>query len=101
MSLALELKEAGIKVSVLCPGGTDTNDNVKASNASLKGVARKSVLQPEEVAEQAIDGMLKGKIRIIPGRINKLSYVAGRIIPGFIRNRLVQRAFKNLEKHSY
>jgi len=101
LSLALELKDAGIQVSVLCPGGTDTNVNVKASNADLKGLAKKSILQPEEVARQAISEMLRGKVRIIPGSINKLSYYAGRVIPGFIKNKLVLRAFKNISKHSY
>jgi len=101
LSLALELKDAGINVSVLCPGGTDTNANVKASNADLKGLAKKSVLQPEQVAKEAITQMLKGKVRIIPGGINKLSYYAGRIIPGFIKNHLVKQAFRNISKHSY
>ncbi|WP_153796728.1 SDR family NAD(P)-dependent oxidoreductase [Foetidibacter luteolus] len=101
MSLALELKQAGIHVSVLCPGGVDTNANVRASNASLKGIARKSILQPEDVARQAITQMLKGRHVIIPGAVNKMSYYAGRIIPSFIKNRLVLRAFKNLNKHNY
>lgn len=101
LSLAIELKDAGINVSVLCPGGTDTNANVKASNADLKGLAKKSILQPEEVAKEAVTQMLKGRVRIIPGSINKASYYVGRIIPGFIKNHLVRRAFKNISKHSY
>lgn len=101
LSLALELKDVGVNVSVLCPGGTDTNANVRASNADLKGLAKTSVLQPEQVAREAISQMLKGKVRIIPGGINKLSYYAGRIIPGFIKNHLVKQAFRNINKHSY
>lgn len=101
LSLALELKDAGINVSVLCPGGTDTNANVKASNADLKGLARKSILQPEQVAKEAITQMLKGRMRIIPGGINKISYYMGRMIPGFVKNHLVKRAFKNISRHSY
>ena len=73
-SLRLELKQHNVIVSVLCPGGTDSNENTIAINKELKGIAKRSILMPEHVAKEAIDKMLKGKARIIPGTINKIYY---------------------------
>jgi len=100
-SLRLELKQHNVIVSVLCPGGTDSNEKTIAINSELKGMARRSILMPEHVAEEAIDQMLKGKARIIPGFINKLSYHISRLIPEFIQQFIISNAFKHVEKHKY
>ncbi len=100
-SLRLELKQHNINVSVLCPGGTDSNVNTIAINSELKGVAKRSILLPEEVAKEAIDKMLKGKARIIPGFINKVSYHLSRLTPEFIQNAIIMNAFKHVKKHKY
>jgi short-subunit dehydrogenase len=100
-SLRVELLQDGITVSVLCPGGTDSNHKTIAINAELKGVAKQSILMPHEVAKEGIAGMLKGKARIIPGFINKCSYHISRIVPEFIRNYFIMRAFKHVQKHKY
>jgi short-subunit dehydrogenase len=100
-SLRLELKQHNVIVSVLCPGGTDSNQNTMPLNKELKGMARRSILMPEHVAEEAIDQMLKGKARIIPGFINKLSYHVSRLIPEFIQQFIISNAFRHVEKHKY
>ena len=100
-SLRLELKPHGVLVSVLCPGGTDSNENTIAINKELKGIAKRSILMPEHVAKEAIDRMLQGKARIIPGFINKLSYHLSRLVPEFIQQLIISNAFKHVEKHKY
>lgn len=100
-SLRLELMQHNVTVSVLCPGGTDSNQNTIAINAELKGVAKRSILLPDAVAKEAIGQMLKGKARIIPGFINKLSYHISRLIPEFIQQSIISRAFKHVEHHKY
>lgn len=99
--LRIELACSGVSVSVLCPGGTDSNEKTTAINKDLKGLAKISILQPEEVAKEAIDKMLKGKARIIPGFLNKLSYHIGRLTPEFIHGIFIARAFKHVKKHEY
>jgi len=99
--LRLELKHSGIIVSVLCPGGTNSNAKTIAINKDLKGIAKASILMPAEVAKEAIDKMLKGKAVIIPGRVNKLSYYISRVVPGFVKNFFVLNAFKHVDKHTY
>ncbi|MEP6683906.1 MAG: SDR family NAD(P)-dependent oxidoreductase [Parafilimonas sp.] len=100
-SLRLELKQHNVIVSVLCPGGTDSNEKTIAINRELKGVARRSILKPEHVAKEAIDKMLKGKPRIIPGTINKIYYHISRLVPEFVQQFLIFNAFKHVEKHKY
>jgi short-subunit dehydrogenase len=100
-SLRLELKPHNILVSVLCPGGTDSNEKTIAINKELKGMAKRSILMPEHVAEEAINAMLKGRARIIPGFINKLSYHVSRLVPEFIQQLFITNAFKHVKKHKY
>ncbi|MBS1730666.1 MAG: SDR family NAD(P)-dependent oxidoreductase [Bacteroidetes bacterium] len=100
-SLRIELKNEGISVSVLCPAGTNTNKSTTASNASLKGLARFTVMQSEEVAKEAIEGMLAKKSRIIPGFMNKCYYHLSRIVPEFVQNVFIEDAFKHVKKHHY
>ena len=100
-SLRLELLPHNIMVSVLCPGGTDSNHKTIAINKELKNFAKWSILQPEDVAKEAISKMLKGKPRIIPGFLNKLSYHVSRVTPEFIKALIVSNAFKHVQKHKY
>lgn len=99
--LRLELKDEDVSVSLLCPGGTDSNCKTIASNKDLKGFAKLSVLQPEEVAMKGIEGMLKKKATIIPGIFNSAYYHLSKISPQFLENYFVLNAFKNVKKHSY
>ena len=100
-SLRLELKPYKIYVSVLCPGGTDSNEMQIAMHKELKGMAKRSILSSEEVAKEAIYKMLRGEARIIPGFINKLSYHISKFIPDFIQQLIVSNAFKHVKKHKY
>lgn len=100
-SLRLELQPYNIFVSVLCPGGTDSNEKTIAINKELKGFAKWSILQPEDVAKEAISKMLKGKARIIPGFLNKLSYHISRTTPEFLKALIISNAFKHVQKHKY
>lgn len=100
-SLRLELKPHNIIVSVLCPGGTDSNEKTIAINKELKGIAKRSILIPERVAKEAIDKMLKGKSRIIPGTINKIYYHISRLVPEFVQQQIIFNAFKHVKRHKY
>lgn len=99
--LRIELEPIGIKVSVLCPGGTDSNEKTIAINKDLRGIAKASILQPEQVAKEAIEKMLKGRKRIIPGTYNKFIYHLSRMVPEFINDFFVRRAFSHVKKHEY
>lgn len=100
-ALRLELEGTGVSVSVVCPGGIDSNANTIASNKALKGLAKASILQPCDVAKESIDKMLKGYATIIPGKCNRFIYNISRFTPSFIQQMLVRKAFSRLKKQEY
>ncbi len=83
-----ELKPYGIAVSVLCPPDTDTpqleqEDRTKPPETrAISGNVK--LMKPETVARVLLKGMRKGKFMILPGGMNKLTYLLKRIFPGLV-----------------
>jgi len=93
-SLRRELKNKGISVSVICPGGMNTNPQMVFQNLNIHGLGRWSIMDPEEVAKIAIDGMLKKKDVIIPGFWNKMFMLFDKILPKWYKEMLTDRSMK-------
>jgi short-subunit dehydrogenase len=83
-SLRGELSSKGVNVSVICPGGMNTNETIINTNKANNWLARQSIMNPEEVAPIAIKGLLNRKEIIIPGRMNKLFLLIDWLLPSFI-----------------
>jgi len=94
-SLRRELKTKNVFVSTVCPGGMNTTPTLILQNNNMKGVARLSVMNPDEVAKIAIDGMLTKKEVIIPGFWNKLFMLFDRLLPKWFKEILIERSMKN------
>jgi 3-dehydrosphinganine reductase len=83
-----ELKKYNIRVSVLCPPDTDTpqlaeeNRTKPPETKAISGNV--GVKQPEEVAAAMIKGMERGKLMIVPGFMNWLTWTMKRLWPGFV-----------------
>ena len=75
-----EIHKTNIKVSALYPGGVLTEFPVLAGQR-IKEFARRTMLTPAQVAEYAYLAILKGKRVIIPGAMNKLAVLMGKILP--------------------
>ncbi len=83
-----ELKPYGIGVSVLCPPDTDTPqleeenrtkpDETRAISGNVK------LMQPDVVAEHLLKGIMKGKFMILPGMMNKLTFLIKRLFPWLV-----------------
>ena len=95
-SLRRELRSDGIKVSVICPGSMNTNTSIRLLNKSCNWLARQAVMEPEQVAPIAIDGLLKGKEVIFPGRVNRLFLLFDKLLPAFIKEKITGHQMKNL-----
>jgi short-subunit dehydrogenase len=83
-ALNWEMKGTNVSVSCVCPGPTDTNFMDRAGMTSVKKIAKQAErfnMEPADVAEIAINGMLKGKMEIIPGGSNKAGAFFSRHIP--------------------
>ena len=75
-----EYRRTNIQVSSLDPGGVLTEFPALAGQR-IKEFARKTMLTPEQVAEKAYPGIIKGKRVIVPGAINQLAVFMGKILP--------------------
>lgn len=65
-----ELKRTGIKVTLLCPGATETEFAAKA-NIQNTMLFKYAVMKPEKVAAIAYPKLMSGKRLVIPGIYNK------------------------------
>jgi len=100
-SLRKELKHDNIHVSVLCPGGINTNLPVTLLNKSGTWLSQISIMNPEEVAPIAISEMLKGKEVIIPGAMNNFYMFLDKIIPEWIKSMLTSYTMTKLKTDNY
>jgi short-subunit dehydrogenase len=75
-----EYRGSNIQVSALHPGGTLSEFPVLAGQRPKK-FARNTMMTPEQVAEKAYPAILKGKRVIIPGAMNQLAALLGKILP--------------------
>jgi short-subunit dehydrogenase len=60
-------------------------------NHTLKGLSKATILEPEQVAKTAIDGLLKGKKEIVPGQMNRLLVTFDHLLPTFIKEYIIKR----------
>lgn len=95
-SLRRELKKENVFVSVLCPGGMYTNIVMRQTIETGNYLSRVSSMEPETVAPVALDGLLKKKAVIIPGRINQTFLFLKSIVPRFIVHFFEDRTMKRL-----
>lgn len=72
----LQRKGSDVKISALCPGPVDTEFN-KVANVKFSSVP----LDSKTVAQQAIDGLMAGKLYIIPSVKIKALKLVKRILP--------------------
>lgn len=84
-SLALELGNTNTKVSVLCPGGVNSNIKVFRMHNSCNFFQYISLLYPEQVAEYAISQTLIGKTEIIPGKVVRIMFTFSKLLPAQIK----------------
>jgi short-subunit dehydrogenase len=80
-SIREELKEAGVTVTTLMPGATETNFFHRAGADDTKlGASEKD--DPAEVAKEGFEALMAGKDHVIAGSLkNKFQATAGYILP--------------------
>jgi len=96
-SLKKELRGKGVNVSVLCPGGINTNLSVTLINKNSPWTSRISIMDPEDVAAVALTGLFKRKGVIIPGRLNRFFLFLDKILPAFIKTYMTNRTMKKIK----
>ncbi len=96
-SLGKELKEYHINVSMVCPGGLNTNTQITYQNRTGGFFSKLSILDAEVAAKHTIKGMLNGKTIIVPGKLNQFFLMLNRILPNSIKQKITSLQMKKLK----
>jgi uncharacterized protein len=96
-SLQFSLAKTSVSMTVLCPGSVNSNNRLKAIHADMKGIARRSVLDPHEVAEEGLNALFRKKKIWVPGRVNRFLLQLNRIMPIQIKNAIIRREMDRQE----
>ncbi|MEB0080178.1 SDR family oxidoreductase [Pseudomonas sp. CCI3.2] len=83
-----ELKNTGVKISVLCPGPTRTAFFQTAQMEVGKLFDGSRMMSPEEVALYAVRALAKNRAVIIPGLRNKLLAFTPRLTPRWLTRKI-------------
>ncbi len=97
-SLNLEFRNDNIWVSIVCPGGMNTNPKMCYKNRTMGWFAKLSIMDPEEVACITMDAFLNKKEVIIPGTVNKFYLTLGKLIPQSLRDIITTREMDQFRK---
>jgi uncharacterized protein len=79
-ALATELEDTKVTATALCPGPTDTDFFPKAGMMETKAFQKAHVMAPQEVAELAYKGLMRGDRTIVAGGSNKALVFARRFL---------------------
>jgi short-subunit dehydrogenase len=95
-AVANELKGTGVSLTVLLPGIFNTNfaRTVARNSGSAERKEKVANTTVEQVAKKALKGMMKGKIRVIPGFSSK----AMSLLPRFLPRNFVLSALRHLQE---
>lgn len=93
-ALAEELKGTGISVSILCPGPTVTEFQIRAGidGPLFKGPM---VLPAKSVAQAGHRALRRGKVIEVPGLVNKFLAQGYRFFPRFLVRKISMQFMKN------
>ena len=92
-ALKTEIKDSPVSVSVLCPNGVRTNEGTHGRIESHGAAGKLTSVPVEQVAKTAINNCLKKRFLIIPGKVNWLLLLLGKIIPGPLKQKILYREF--------
>jgi short-subunit dehydrogenase len=98
--LGAELKGTGVIVSVAHPGGMRTNAEVTRRIESHNRLIRSTTLSTSKVAKICIRQLLKGDELIIPGFMNKISWLILKMVPVWMRLRIMRSTLQKEIKMS-
>ena len=88
-ALANELQGTGVTVTCLCPGLARTEFHLRARMESSR-VAKRRMMDAAAVAEAGYEGLMKGKLIVVPGLEFKFGPWFARLAPRGLVTRVVR-----------
>jgi short-subunit dehydrogenase len=93
--LGAELKGTGVSVTVAHPGGMKTNPEVTRRIEKHGRIIQACTLSAKQVAKICIRQTLKNDELVIPGFMNKLSWLLLKIVPVWLRLIIMRSSLKS------
>jgi short-subunit dehydrogenase len=91
-----ELSGTGVSVTSLCPGFTKTEfEQAAGAEDAASKLPGFTWMESDDVARQAVEGMIAGKRTVVPGVLNKAVSTSGRYVPRTVLLPLVKTVSKN------
>ncbi|MBR1968120.1 MAG: SDR family NAD(P)-dependent oxidoreductase [Clostridia bacterium] len=100
-ALHYELKGAGVKVTVVMPGGVPTRPDIIEDIKGQGLWGRLSSKSPEFVAEKSLKAVKKNKIKYIPGGFNKFLNFIMKLAPKRIVLTFIAKRWKKQTKDAF
>lgn len=100
-SLHFELKQQGVKVTSVLPGGVYTRDDIVEEIKSQGLWGKLSAKSPEFVADKSLKAVKKNKTVYIPGFFNKFLNFTMKLLPKPIVLRFIARRWKKHSKDAF
>lgn len=105
-TLAQELEDDGVRVSVVCPGGVATNitrnakidalpDGIKSREDFNANFDKAAITSAADAAQIILDGTVKGKLQILVGKDAKRVSLIQRLFPQYYTKILAKQRSKN------
>jgi len=87
-AMAFELKDRGVVVTTLCPGGVLT-EFPAAAGQQLSAMHERGMMQSPDVVAEALKALHKGEPLVVPGLMNQVSVFANRLMPRKLAPRVI------------
>lgn len=98
-SLSLENLDRGVHVTALCPGFTWSEfHDVTGTREMMSRLPQWAWLETDAVARAGIDGVERGKVVVVPGRVYKLLRFVAKHLPDSLVLGLMGRNSKKIRK---
>lgn len=94
-ALISELKDANITITALQPGATDTDFFNKAGAQNSKIVKETKLADPEGVAKDGYEALMKGDSKVVSGLKNKVQSALSNVLPDSV---LAEQMLKQSEE---
>lgn len=87
-ALSVEVEDFGVHVLVVCPGTVRTEFFDAEALERMPAVARRSMIEPEQLVDGIVTALAKGKREITVPRGIAAGYLVRALAPGFMRSRI-------------
>ena len=100
-ALHYELKEDGVKITTVMPGGVYTRPDIIEEIKTQGLWGKLSAKKPEFIARKSLSKVKKNKVKYIPGFFNKLLYFILKVLPKSIALRFIAKRWKTHRKDAF